>query len=89
MAEDAHARVVGEHTLERAGRLGRAVRDGDLAGVQAVAHADSPPWWNETQVAPDAMLTMQFRSGQSATASVPSFMPSVSRLGDATDPQSR
>src|SRR5260221_562468 len=48
-----------------------------------------PPWWNETQEAPDATLSMQFRSGQSATVSVPSFIASVSRFGEATEPQSR
>jgi len=48
-----------------------------------------PPWWKETHEAPDAVLTAKLRSAQSETASVPSFMPSVSRLGEATDPQSR
>ena len=35
------------------------------------------------------MLTSAFRIGQSAIASEPSFIASVSRLGDATEPQSR
>jgi hypothetical protein len=48
-----------------------------------------PPWWNDTQVAPAAVLTRAFRMAQSATASEPSFMASVSRLGEATEPESR
>jgi hypothetical protein len=48
-----------------------------------------PPWWKLTQEAPLATLSIALRIGQSATASVPSFMASVSRLGEATEPQSR
>ena len=48
-----------------------------------------PPWWNDTQVAPDAVLTSAFRIAQSAIASEPSSIASVSRYGDATEPQSR
>ena len=48
-----------------------------------------PPWWNDTQVAPEAQLSSALSSGQSDTASEPSFMPSVSRLGLATEPESR
>ena len=48
-----------------------------------------PPWWKLTQDAPFTALSSAFRMGQSATASEPSFMASVSRLGEATDPQSR
>src|SRR5208337_5251346 len=43
----------------------------------------------ETQEAPLAVFTSAFSSAQSATASDPSFIDSVSRYGDATDPQSR
>ena len=39
-----------------------------------------PPWWNETQVAPPTALISALRSGQSAMASLPSFIASVSRL---------
>ena len=45
-----------------------------------------PPWCSETQVAPEAQLRSALRSGQSETASEPSFIASVSRLGEATDP---
>ena len=48
-----------------------------------------PPWWNETQLAPVAVLTSALRIGQSATASVPSRIASVSRSGEATEPASR
>ena len=48
-----------------------------------------PPWWMLTQVAPAAVLTSALSSGQSAIASEPSRIASVSRLGDATEPASR
>ena len=48
-----------------------------------------PPWWMLTQDAPEAVLTRAFSSGQSAIASEPSAIPSVSRYGEATEPQSR
>ena len=48
-----------------------------------------PPWWNETQLAPVAVFTSALRIGQSATASEPSRIASVSRCGEATEPASR
>ena len=48
-----------------------------------------PPWWTLTQVAPAATLTSAFRIGQSAIASEPSRIASVSRYGEATEPASR
>ena len=48
-----------------------------------------PPWWNDTQLAPVAVLTSALRIGQSATASEVSRMASVSRCGEATEPASR
>ncbi len=48
-----------------------------------------PPWCSETQVAPLAVFSRAFSSGQSDTASEPSCMASVSRLGLATEPESR
>ena len=48
-----------------------------------------PPWWKLTQLAPLATLSIAFRMAQSAIASDPSFIASVSRNGDATDPVSR
>ena len=48
-----------------------------------------PPWCTLTQEAPDEVLTRAFSSGQSAIASEPSAIASVSRYGEATEPQSR
>ena len=48
-----------------------------------------PPWCNETQVAPEAVFSSAFNNGQSLTASEPSFIASVSRFGEATEPESR
>src|ERR1700689_4372925 len=48
-----------------------------------------PPGWMDTQEAPDAVLTSAFSSGQSAIASDPSAIDSVSRYGEATEPESR
>ncbi len=38
-----------------------------------------PPWWIETQVAPEAVFTSAFSRAQSAIASDPSSIDSVSR----------
>src|SRR6185312_11382748 len=48
-----------------------------------------PPLWMETHEAPLAVFNSALSRGQSATASLPSFMPSVSRKGEATEPVSR
>ena len=48
-----------------------------------------PPWWIDTHVAPDEALTSALSSGQSAIASEPSAIASVSRYGEATEPESR
>ena len=40
-----------------------------------------PPWWTLTQVAPAAVFRSAFRIGQSAIASEPSRIASVSRYG--------
>src|SRR3546814_13763129 len=48
-----------------------------------------PPGWSDTQVAPLAVLRRALSSGQSETASDPSRIASVSRLGLATEPESR
>ena len=42
-----------------------------------------------TQLAPEAVFTRALRSGQSAIASEPSRIASVSRFGEATEPESR
>ncbi len=38
-----------------------------------------PPWWSDTQDAPEAVLTSALSNGQSAIASDPSRIASVSR----------
>ena len=48
-----------------------------------------PPWWNDTHDAPLATLSSALRIAQSAIASLPSCIASVSRNGDATLPVSR
>ena len=48
-----------------------------------------PPWWTLTHVAPAAVFSSAFRIGQSAIASEPSRIASVSRYGEATEPESR
>jgi hypothetical protein len=57
--------------------------------VLGEAHPTPPPWCSDTQVAPLAVLSKAFSSGQSETASEPSRMASVSRFGLATEPESR
>jgi hypothetical protein len=47
-----------------------------------------PPWWTLTQDAPPR-VDQRVEDGQSAMASEPSRMASVSRFGEATEPQSR
>ena len=48
-----------------------------------------PPWWKLTQDAPEHALTRALSTGQSPIASDPSAIASVSRYGEATEPQSR
>ena len=43
----------------------------------------------DTHDAPEAVFTSALSSGQSAMASEPSSMASVSRYGEATEPESR
>ena len=56
-----------------------------VEGTPAQSFTPAPQQGRPEPTAP----TMAFRSGQSDTASEPSFMASVSRLGEATEPQSR
>ena len=74
-----------------------AALSGDPADILATDRAilelfpDDQPLrrWIETQLAPAEVLTSALSSGQSAMASEPSFIASVSRFGEATDPESR
>jgi hypothetical protein len=61
--------------------------DGDV--VEGMAVVDESAKWTLTQPAPQAVLMSALSTGQSAMASEPSFIASVSRLGEATDPESR
>jgi DNA-binding transcriptional regulator YhcF (GntR family) len=89
MAPDTGSRIVPQHPLERRGlrrrcrRRRRPCRNAGRSPCRRRRHGA------DTQVAPDAVLTSAFSSGQSLTASEPSFMASVSRLGEATEPESR
>jgi hypothetical protein len=79
VAHDAHARITREHALEPArGGLG-AVRDDDHARWIDAPMPTPPPWCSETQVAPAAVFISALRTGQSAIASLPSLIASVSR----------
>ena len=75
--------------IRSAGEL-RPVRHADLAGVQREAHADAAavvearPTTRRSRCSTSAL-----RIGQSATASEPSRIDSVSRWGEATEPASR
>src|ERR1044072_175467 len=40
-----------------------------------------PPWWSDTQVAPEAVFRRAFKSGQAETASEPPIIASVAPLG--------
>jgi len=86
VAEHAHPGVRCEHALEAARGLVGPVGDHHHASVNRVPDAHATAM---TQDAPLAVLTSALRSGQSAIASEPSFIASVSRKGDATEPQSR
>jgi hypothetical protein len=89
VADHAHAGVVGEHPLELLrGELG-AVGDDDHAGVDRVADADAAAVVDRHPGRAGRVLTSALSSGQSAIASEPSRIASVSRYGEATEPQSR
>ena len=57
--------------------------------VLRIPHPTPPPWCSDTQVAPPATFNTALSSAQSLTASLPSCMASVSRLGEATEALSR
>jgi hypothetical protein len=79
-------RIGREHTLGR-----RHVVVPSATAIPAWTSCDPPPppWWKLTQDAPFAAFKSAFSTGQSAIASEPSRIASVSRFGDATEPQSR
>jgi hypothetical protein len=79
----------GEHALQAAIHLIRAVGHHHHAGVLRVADAHAAAVVDADPLAPAAVFTSALSSGQSAMASEPSRMPSVSRKGEATEPVSR
>jgi hypothetical protein len=85
----ADARIAREDALDARGRRNGAVGDRDLAAWIDLPMPTPPPWWIDTQLAPAATLSIAFSNGQSAIASLPSRIASVSRYGEATEPQSR
>ena len=71
-------------------RQRRAVGDAHLAGVDRLAHPDAAAVVDrDPRSRRVAVLTIALSSGQSATASEPSRIASVSRWGEATEPASR
>ena len=89
MADNTHTGVGGEHALQAVCGFGRAVGNDHLPGVLAVANAHSAAVMEADPGGAVDRVDQALRIGQSLTASVPSSMPSVSRLGDATEPESR
>ena len=90
VADHAHAGVVGQHALELLRREVGAVGDADHARrgssgrCRRRRRGGCSPTTRRTTV-----LTSAFSSGQSAIASEPSAIASVSRYGEATEPESR
>jgi hypothetical protein len=76
--DDAHAGVVGEDALQLPASSVPSATQTWPAWMERPMPTP-PPWWMDTQVAPDAVLTSAFSSGQSAIASDPSAIASVSR----------
>ena len=79
VAQDARRRVGRQHALEPVAGVVGAVGDDDHAGVDGVADADAAAVVDAHPRRPAATLTSAFRIGQSAIASEPSTMASVSR----------
>ena len=89
VANDAHPRIGRQHALDAFRHGFGAVGDRDLSGVQRIANAHTSAIVDRHPRCASSRINRAFSSGQSATASLPSFMLSVSRKGDATEPQSR
>ncbi len=79
MPQHAEARVVGEHPLELRRREGEPSATHTWPACSDRPMPTPPPWWKDTHVAPDAVEVSAFRTGQSAIASEPSAIDSVSR----------
>lgn len=88
VAHHAGCRVVMQHASNTCRRFVGTVTDDDHPGVLGEAHPDAAAVVQRHQVAPLAVFSRAFSSGQSETASEPSRMASVSRFGLATEPES-
>ena len=90
VAHDARGRIVPQHAFEALGGLVGAV-----GSRSPCRHAAKSPCRRRRRDAAtprsrrEAVFSSAFSSGQSQTASEPSFIASVSRLGEATEPESR
>jgi hypothetical protein len=89
VADDAHAGVDREHALEARAAASVPSATMTMPACSELPMPTPPPWWKLTHDAPPAQFASALRIAQSAIASEPSFMASVSRNGDATEPQSR
>ena len=79
VAHHPRARVVGENPLQADSRLVAAVGHHLGAGVDRLAHPHTAPVVDRHPGSPEATLSSALRIGQSAMASDPSAIASVSR----------
>ena len=89
VAHDAHTAIRGQHALQPLLRILRAVGDHNHARVQTVADTNAAAMMKAHPVRARCGVEQGVRIGQSAIASLPSFIDSVSRYGEATLPVSR
>src|SRR3989304_2244678 len=91
VADDAETGVAGEDALQLFVRLAGPVRDNHHSRVQRVADADPAAVVDRypRRARGRGVVGGAFGPGQSAMASLPSRILSVSRLGEATEPASR
>ena len=89
VAGHAHAGVGGQHPFQAHSRFRRAVGDDHLAGVQAVADADAAAVVEADPGRAAGRVDERIEDGPVADGVGAVRMPSVSRLGLATEPLSR
>ena len=91
VAHGAGALISCQYALQAFGGGVRTIGDDDHSGVERIADADADAdaVMKRDPSRPGAVLSNALRIGQSAMASDPSFIASVSRFGDATETASR
>ena len=89
MAHDAARRIVPQHPLQASRRIVAAVADDHHAGMLRIADADAAAMMDRNPGGARGRIQQALSNGQSDTASEPSIIASVSRLGEATEPESR